>query len=173
MRRGSVFLCCCGSCVRRRRGCGEVDAGSFDACFTDISDGFPVCADGISIRLGFLYLCWLASSGRRRWCGEDNSGRSSSVGFFITSGGFPALVGGDGARFVYLGGFFGGCFRFFYQLEKSGWLPSTTSSGGLLPLPGDSLSGAPGLLVIEAPDPLLSGDVMAFALRPLMFLSLL
>ncbi|CAO2177745.1 unnamed protein product [Urochloa humidicola] len=49
-----------------------------------------------------------------------------------------------------------------YQLAgKSGWVSSTTASGGLLPLLGDSSSGALGLLVIEVPDPLFSGDVMA------------
>ncbi|CAN6314273.1 unnamed protein product [Urochloa humidicola] len=54
-----------------------------------------------------------------------------------------------------------GCLvRLVYQLaEKSGWFSSTTASGGFLPLLDDSSLGTPGLLVIEAPDPLLSGDV--------------
>jgi hypothetical protein len=48
-----------------------------------------------------------------------------------------------------------------YQLDgKSGWFSSSTASGGLFPLLGDSWSGAPVLLVIEVPDPLLSGDVL-------------
>jgi len=43
---------------------------------------------------------------------------------------------------------------------KSGWFSSPTASGGLLPLLGDSSSGVAGLLVIEAPDPLYTGDVI-------------
>jgi hypothetical protein len=49
----------------------------------------------------------------------------------------------------------------FYQLVRSGWFSVPTSSGGLLPLPGVSSSGVSGLLVVEAPDPSFSGDVMA------------
>ena len=54
------------------------------------------------------------------------------------------------------------CFvRFAYRLAgKSGWFSSPTTSGGLLPLLGDSSSGVQGLLVIEAPDPLYTGDVI-------------
>jgi len=53
---------------------------------------------------------------------------------------------------------------YVYQLEKSGWFSFPTVSGGFLPTAWDvSSSGAPGLLLIEAPDPLLSGDVMAFS----------
>ena len=53
---------------------------------------------------------------------------------------------------------------YVYQLEKSGWFSFPTVSGGFLPTVRDvSSSGASGLLVIEEPDPLLSGDVMAFS----------
>jgi hypothetical protein len=56
----------------------------------------------------------------------------------------------------------GGKKTVLYQLDgKSGWFSSSTASGGLFPLLGDSSSGASGLLVIEASDPLLSGDVLA------------
>jgi hypothetical protein len=56
----------------------------------------------------------------------------------------------------------GGKRTVLYQLAgKSGWFSSSTISGGLFPLLGDSSSGAPGLLVIEAPDPLLCDDVLA------------
>jgi hypothetical protein len=56
----------------------------------------------------------------------------------------------------------GGKRTILYQLaEKLGWFSSFTASGGLFLLLGDSSSGASGLLVIEAPDPLLCGDVLA------------
>jgi hypothetical protein len=56
------------------------------------------------------------------------------------------------------------CFVWFaYRLVgKSGWFSSPTASGGFLPLLGNSSSGAPWLLVNEASDALLSGDMMAF-----------
>ena len=44
---------------------------------------------------------------------------------------------------------------------RLGWFPVPNSSGGLLPFPGVSSSGVPGLLVVGAPDPLFSVDVMA------------
>jgi hypothetical protein len=48
----------------------------------------------------------------------------------------------------------GGKRTVLYQLVgKSGWFSSSTASGSLFPLLDDSSSGAPGLLVIEAPDP--------------------
>ncbi|CAD6206722.1 unnamed protein product [Miscanthus lutarioriparius] len=77
------------------------------------------------------------------------------VGFFY----YPSLVSvGAGIGDV---GFSGGKLgRYVYQLEKSGWSLSPSFSGGLHPPLGDSLSGKPELLV-DAPDPLLSGDVMA------------
>lgn len=50
---------------------------------------------------------------------------------------------------------------FAYRLAgKSGWFSSPTTSGGLLPRLGDSSSNVPGLLVIEAPDSLYTGDVI-------------
>ena len=50
---------------------------------------------------------------------------------------------------------------FAYRLtSKSGWFSFPTASGGLLPLLGDSSSGVPELLVIEAPNPLYTGDVI-------------
>ena len=42
--------------------------------------------------------------------------------------------------------------------EKLGWLSFPIASGGFLLLLGDSSFCEPGLLVIEVPDPLLSGD---------------
>jgi len=45
--------------------------------------------------------------------------------------------------------------------EKSGRFSSTTASGGFFSLLGISSSGEPGPLVIEAPDPLFAGKVMA------------
>ena len=57
-----------------------------------------------------------------------------------------------------------GMLHYVYQLEKSGWFSFPTVSGGFLPIARDvSSSGVPGLLVIEVPDPLLSGDVIAFS----------
>ena len=55
------------------------------------------------------------------------------------------------------------CFvRFAYRLAgKSGWFSSPTS-GGFLPLLGNPSSGAPGLLVNEASDALVSSDMIAF-----------
>ena len=55
-----------------------------------------------------------------------------------------------------------------YQHEKSGWFSFPTAGGFPSTAWGGSSSGVPGLLVIEAPDPLLSGDVMAFGhlIRP-------
>jgi hypothetical protein len=49
----------------------------------------------------------------------------------------------------------------FYQIVKSGWFFLPISSGGLLPLRGNSSSGELGSSVLEASDHLLSGDVMA------------
>ena len=63
---------------------------------------------------------------------------------------FPILVCSDGVMSV------------FYQLVKLGWFPLPTSSGGLLPLRGVSLSGDLGLSTAEASDIRFSGDVMAF-----------
>jgi len=53
--------------------------------------------------------------------------------------------------------------RFVYSyLEKSGWNSCTTSSGGFFSLLGLLSSSEPGLLVIETPDPLFTGEMMAF-----------
>jgi hypothetical protein len=46
----------------------------------------------------------------------------------------------------------------FYQLVRSGWFSVPTSSGGLLPLLGISLSGGSRLSVVEALDPLFSDE---------------
>jgi hypothetical protein len=112
------------------------------------SPGFNNAADRSS-----AYLCGV-SSGRRHRCQEDGS--SSGACFFDISGGFTAFVGG-------------GCIRFAYQLVwKPDWILTTTGSGGLSSLRGESSLGERGLLMVEVLDPLLSGDVMAsdHLLRP-------
>ncbi|CAN6217767.1 unnamed protein product [Urochloa humidicola] len=54
--RTSFYLGCCGSSVRRRRGCGEARS-SIGTAFSDIVAGFPVLADdGGNIRF-FLPTC--------------------------------------------------------------------------------------------------------------------
>ena len=97
---------------------------------------------------GFLYLRRAAFRGRRREGVEE--GYSFGVAFCDISGGFSVLVCGDGVRSV------------FYQLVKLGWFPLPTSSGGLLPLRGVSLSGEMELSTAEASDIRFSGNVMAF-----------
>jgi len=87
-----------------------------------------------------------------------------------------ASPGGFGLPLVFLSllSIFGSCacdvatagaasVRFVYSyLEKSGWCSCTTASGGFFSLPGLSSSSEPGLLVIETPDPLFTGEMMAF-----------
>jgi hypothetical protein len=65
---------------------------------------------------------------------------------------------GTGIVAGFSGGFLG---RYVYQLVKSGWSFAPTFSGGFLPLRGGLLAGVLGMLVVEAPDSLLSGDAMA------------
>jgi len=76
-------------------------------------------------------------------------GQRRLVGFFCYSFVFVAdLAGVD-------------LWSLVYQHEKSGWF-SFPTAGGFPPTAwGGSSSGVPGLLVIEVPDLLLSGDVMA------------
>ena len=97
---------------------------------------------------GFLYLRRAAFRGRR--CEGVEEGNSFGVAFCDISGGFLVLVCGDGVR------------SGFYQLVKLGWFPLPTSSGGLLPLRGVSLSGEMELSTAEASDTWFSGNVMAF-----------
>jgi hypothetical protein len=112
---------------------------------------FVVLGDGVSCEgfytndaffdvvscVGIRVLCGLPCTS----CAHDVSGISNLITNDMAAGGKRTIL---------------------YQLaEKSGWFSSSTASGGLFPLLGDSSSGAPGLLVIEAPDPLLSDDVLA------------
>jgi len=88
---------------------------------------------------------------------------------------FSSLIGLDGSDiatrgqrsfFFLFGGHgdvrsIGAPLSFAYRLAgKSGWFSSPTTSGGLLPLLGDSSSDVPGLLVTETPDSLYTGDVI-------------
>jgi hypothetical protein len=92
------------------------------------------------------YLCDV-SSGRRHRCQEDGS--RSGASFFDISGSFTVFAGG-------------GCIRFVYQLVwKPGCILTTTDSGSLPSLWGESSPGEWGLLMVEVSDPSLSDDVMA------------
>jgi hypothetical protein len=69
-------------------------------------------------------------------------------------------TGGQRSLFSLQGGDDGDLVRLIYQHKKSGWFSTSIASDGYLPTArGGSSSDVPGLLVIEALDPLQSGDV--------------
>jgi len=110
--------------------------------------GFSLCVSA-PILCGFLIAgCAHAFSSLVGLDASDIATRGQRSFFF--------LFGGHGdVRSI------GSPLSFAYRLAgKSGWFSSPTTSGGLLPLLGDSSSDVPGLLVIEAPDPLYTGDVI-------------
>ena len=167
--RDPINLGRCAVCWRRWYGCDE-DSSSFGAAFFVIHGGFPVSAISgglryVTPRVGFprpvrrgLFFLGGVSGGRRRGCAKSS---------FDIRASFPDFAGGGGISEVPSLFFFSGDTgedpgRYSYRhLEKSGRFSSSTASGGFFSLLGVSSTGEPGQLVIEAPDPLLAGEVMA------------
>lgn len=121
-----------------------------DLDIDDGSHGDILCADVLIFCVLSCALGVFDGSGGADFVTNDMVvGQRRLVGFFCYSFVFVAdLAGVD-------------LWSLVYQHEKSGWF-SFPTAGGFPPTAwGGSSSGVPGLLVIEAPDPLLSGDVMA------------
>ena len=142
----------------------------FSVDFSNISGGFP---DTLSC--GIVMFCpFLASVLGRfsclqralRVCGGGPGGELQWSSGGVRCAAHGAAVAVDRTTsfcpfqvYVVAGGKFG---RSAYQLtEKLGWDLCTTASGGFFSLLGISSSGEPELLVIEAPDLLFAGEVMA------------
>ena len=168
--RDPINLGRCAVCGRRWYGCDE-DSSSFGAAFFVIHGGFPVSAISgglryVTPRVGFprpvrrgLFFLGGVSGGRRRGCARSS---------FDIRASFPDFAGGGGisevpSLFFFFGDTGEDLGRYSYRhLEKSGRFSSSTASGGFFSLPGLSSSSEPGLLVIETPDPLFTGEMMAF-----------
>ena len=119
-----------------------------DLDIDDGSHGDILCADVLIFCVLSCALGVFDGSGGADFVTNDMVvGQRRLVGFFCYSFVFVAdLAGVD-------------LWSLVYQHEKSGWF-SFPTAGGFPPTAwGGSSSGVPGLLVIEAPDPLLSGDV--------------
>jgi len=149
VRCGPTFLGCCGSDVRRRRGCGEARS-SIGADFFVFYGGFPVSAGGGGGRffpgsgrkvevalllrnkflrpsLHFVVFCsgtgdgFVRLGGHRIWdpCGCSSSGCLLVGGLLLVHGGDP------GAGFFFLVGWFAWCFSLLAVASRFGW-----ASGG-------------------------------------------
>ena len=142
----------------------------FGVGFSNISGSFPDTLSGGIVRfcpfLASVLGRFLCLQRALRVCGGGPGGelRWSSGGVRCAAHGAAVAVDGTASFcpfqvYVVAGGRFG---RFAYQLaEKLGWDLCTTASGGFFSLLRISSSGEPGLLVIEVPDPLFAGEVMA------------
>ena len=124
---------------------------------------------GVSVRgfsTGELFVGFSLCVGAPIICGFLVAGCAHAFSSLVGLDAGDIATRGQGSFFFLFGGHgdvrsIGPPLSFAYRLaRKSGWFSSPTTSGGLLPLLGDSSSDVPGLLVIEAPDPLFTGDVI-------------